>query len=217
MVQDIAEQLDSSQRAVWLQLNSPAAIQIFLDQTPYSPEDANRSPVSVVRDGVAHCLDGALFAAAALRRIGHPPLIVDLLPDPGVDDDHVLAIYKCDGYWGAVAKSNFVGLRFREAIYRTLRELVLSYFESYFNIYGAKSLRYYTRPLNLAGLDKTGWMVSDVGADAVEQHLHTLRRITLITPQMATQLQPVDKLSYEAGTIGINLAGVYQPQTQPGK
>lgn len=212
MPQSIEASLDAHQLAVWTSLTSPAAIQAFLDQTPYSPEDANRCPVSVLRDGVAHCLDGALFAAAALRRLGYPPLVVDLLPDPGVDDDHVLAIYKRDGHLGAVAKSNFVGLRFREPIYRTLRELVLSYFDGYYNIHGVKSLRYYTRPFNLASLDKRGWMVSDAGADAVEQHLYTLRRITLITPQMAALLQPVDKLSYEAGMKGTNLAGVYKPR-----
>ncbi len=216
MAHAIADLLDPQQRAVWLGLDSPAAIQAFLDQTPYSPEDANRCPVSVLRDGVAHCLDGALFAAAALRRLGHPPLVVDLLPEPGVDDDHVLAIYKRDGHWGAVAKSNFVWLRFREPIYRTLRELVMSYFEGYFNIYGVKSLRYYTRPFNLAALDNAGWMVSDAGADAVEQRLHSLHHIPLITAQMAAQLQPADKLTYEAGTLGINLAGVYKPQARPG-
>lgn len=216
MVDAVADRLDPQKRALWLSLDSPAAIQALLDRTAYSPEDANRCPVSVLRDGVAHCLDGALLAAAALRRLGYPPLVVDLLPEPGVDDDHVLAVYKRDGYWGAVAKSNFVWLRFREPIYRTLRELVLSYFEGYFNIYGVKSLRAYTRPFNLATLDKAGWMVSDAGADAVEQRLHTLRRIPLITPQMADHLQPADKLSYEAGTLGINLAGVYKPQVSPG-
>lgn len=215
MPQSIETLLDSQHLDVWTNLNSPPAIQSFLDQTPYSPQDANRCPVNVLRDGLAHCLDGALFGAAALRRLGYPPVVVDLLPDPGVDDDHVIAIYKRDGHWGAIAKSNFVGLRFREPIYRNLRELVLSYFEGYYNVYGVKSLRYYTRPLNLATLDKAGWMVSDAGADAVEMHLHTLRRISLIPPSIAAHLQPMDKLSYEAGMMGTNLAGVYKPKIRP--
>ncbi len=108
-------------------LDSPAAIQAFLDGLPYSADPFYRCPASVLRDGKAHCFDGALFAAAALRRLGFPPAIVDMLPER--DDDHILAIYKVDGHWGAIAKSNFVGLRFREAVYASLRELVMSYFE----------------------------------------------------------------------------------------
>ena len=84
--------LDQDQRRLFSSLNSPREIQAFLDSIPYSAEDANRCPLSVLRDRQAHCLDGALFAAAALRRIGHPPILIDLLPEPGTDDDHVLAI-----------------------------------------------------------------------------------------------------------------------------
>ena len=87
------EYLDQSQRKLFARLDSPSRIQAFLDETPYSAENANRCPVRVFQDRLAHCLDGALFAAVALRRIGYPPLIVDLLPEPGLDDDHVLAIY----------------------------------------------------------------------------------------------------------------------------
>src|SRR5437764_11193867 len=103
--------------ALWLPagLDSPAAIQAFLDEIPYSADPFYRCPASVVRDRKAHCFDGAVFAAAALRRIGFPPLIVDMLPER--DDDHVLAIFKIDGSWGAIAKSNFVGIRFREAVH----------------------------------------------------------------------------------------------------
>lgn len=203
--------LDETQRRLFDSLDSPAAIQAFLDKTPYSPENANRCPLSVLRDGVAHCLDGALFAAAALRRIGYPPLIVDLLPEPGTDDDHVLAIYRRDGCLGALAKSNFVGLRFREAIYRNLRELVLSYFETYFNVHGEKTLRSYTRRLNLSSLDKMGWMWSDAGADAVEKRLAQLQRIPLLTQATIPHLSRVDQLSYQAGTLGVNEAGLFKP------
>jgi hypothetical protein len=193
-------------------LTSPAKIQTFLDETPYSAENANRCPVSVLRDRVAHCLDGGLFAAAALRRLGYPPIIVDMLPEPGLDDDHVLAIYKRDGYFGAIAKSNFVGLRFREAVYRTVRELVLSYFEDFYNVNGQKTMRAYTRPVNLQAFDQAGWMWSDAGADAIEQHLKHLKPIPLLTPQMIAQLSLVDKLSYQAGMLGVNEAGLYRPQ-----
>lgn len=194
-------------------LDSPAAIQAFLDGIPYSAEDANRSPLRVLQEGQAHCLDGGLFGALALRRLGHPPVIVDLLPDPGADDDHVLAIYKLDGHLGAVAKSNYVGLRFREAIYRSLRELVLSYFEVYFNLRGEKTLRTYTAPLNLAAFDAMGWPWNDAAADAVERRLPTLRRYPLLTPAMIQRLSQVDQRSYKAHMLGTNPAGLYQPKT----
>ena len=115
-------------------LTNPYQIQLFLDQIPYSTEDINRTPVEVIQDRVAHCLDGAIFAAAALQRLGLPPLLLDMFPDPGMDDDHVLAVFQNNGHFGAMAKSNFPGLRFREPIFRSIRELVLSYFELFFNV-----------------------------------------------------------------------------------
>ena len=209
---DFEAYLDHSQRLLFSSLNSPKEIQDFLDSIPYSAENCNRSPLSVLRDRQAHCLDGALFAAAALRRLGYPPILVDLLPDPGTDDDHVLAIYKVNGCYGALAKSNYSGLRYREAVYRPLRELVMSYFEDYFNIYGQKTLRAYSVPLRLSRMDGANWMWSDAGADAVEERLSKLRRIPLITPQMAAGLSAADPLSFQAGMLGVNEAGLYKPQ-----
>jgi len=203
--------LNEQQLKIFSSLSTPVKIQAFLDEIPYSAENANRCPVRVLQDGVAHCLDGALFAVAALRRIGYPPLIVDMLPEPGLDDDHVLAIYRRDGYFGAVAKSNFVGLRFREAIYRNLRELALSYFEDYYNVNGQKTLRGYTRLVNLQVFDHVDWMWRDEGVDVIEQYLTRLRRIPLLKPPMAAHFSPVDKLSYAAGMLGVNEAGLYKP------
>ena len=173
--------LTSEQRGVWQSLTSPVSIQAFLDSIPYSAEDANRSPLRVLQERQAHCLDGGLFAAAALRQLGYPPLIVDLLPDPGADDDHVLAIFRRNGCYGAVAKSNFVGLRYREPIYRSLRNLVMSYFEVYFNVRGEKTLRSYTVPLDLATYDPMEWLANDAAADAIEKRLPQLRRTNLLT------------------------------------
>ena len=212
MVHEFNVYLSPEQQKLFDSLDSPANIQAFLDSLPYSAENANRCPLSVLRDRQAHCLDGALFAAAALRRLGYPPVVIDLLPDPGADDDHVLALYQIDGYFGAVAKSNYTGLRFREAVYRTLRELVLSYFEDFFSLYREKTLRSYTVPLRLETCDHLGWMWSDAGADAIEQRLKKLRKIQLITPQMAARLSLVDPLSEQAGTIGTNPAGVFVPK-----
>jgi hypothetical protein len=103
----------------------------------------------VLRDRLAHCFEGALFAAGALRALGHPPLLLDL--EAVRDDDHVLAVFRRNGAWGALAKSNYAGLRFREPVYRTLRELAMSYFEDYYSVEGERSLRSFsTRPVNLA-------------------------------------------------------------------
>lgn len=205
--------LSPQQFAEFKSLVSPAKIQGFLDKTPYSAEYANRCLVSVMRDRQAHCLDGALFAAAALRQIGFPPVVVDMFPDPGMDDDHVLAIYKRNGLWGAVAKSNFVGLRLREAVYHTLRELVMSYFADFFNLHGVKTLRSYTRPFNLEKMDHEQWMWCDEGVDAVEQRLLKLKRFPLISREAAGELSLVDPLSYKAGMMVANEAGLYKPKS----
>ncbi len=203
--------LNTEERDLLARLSDPVRIQEFRDATPYSTGDFNRCPLRVLRERQAHCLDGALFAALALRRLGHRPLIVDLLPAPGSDDDHVLAIYRENNGLGALAKSNFAGLRSRAPVYRTLRELVLSYFEDYFNVDGLRSLRGYTRPLDLSVYDRWDWAGSDAGADAIEKRLYGLRGIPLLTPTMAATLSPVDALSYQSGTLGTNPAGLYRP------
>lgn len=210
MLDRFLELLTAAERDLFLGLDSPFAVQRFLDSLPYSAEDANRCPLQVLRDRVAHCLDGALFAAAALWRLGHPPLILDLLPAPGRDDDHVLAIYRVDGHYGAVAKSNYVGLRFREPIHRTLRELVLSYFEAFYNIAGEKTLRGYTRLLDLRR-EQPDWLWTAAGADRVYKRLLRFTPIPLLTPAMIARLSPVDDLSYAAMMTGANPAGLYRP------
>jgi hypothetical protein len=210
-VESIEEKLDARQRALFTSLNSPAAIQAYLDTTRYSAENANRCPLSVLRDNQAHCLDGALFAAAALRRLGYPPLIIDMLPEPGTDDDHILAIFRQNGCYGAVAKSNFAGLRYREPLYRSLRELVMSYFEWFFNLHGQKTLRSYTRPLDLSKYDHADWMVNDGGADLIEKRLAQLRQIALFPAEWAARLNAVDALTRQAGMLGVNEAGLFQP------
>ncbi len=214
MVSAFEEHLSEQQRSLIDSLKTPYDIQAYLDQVAYAAEYDNRCPTSVIRDNRGHCLDGAVFGAAALRRLGYPPLLVDLFPEPGTDDDHVLAIFSQNGRLGAVAKSNFSGLRFREPVYRGLRELVMSYFDWFYNIDGMKTLRWYTRPLNLAVYDKTGWMWRDAGVDAIEKRLLALKRIALITPEMAAGLSPEHPLTYKAGMMGTDEAGLYKPQTK---
>ncbi|MDD5371491.1 MAG: hypothetical protein PHQ40_20625 [Anaerolineaceae bacterium] len=205
--------LTPGERELFSSLDTPARIQTYLDTTEYpAASQRNRCVISVIRERTAHCLDGALFAAAALWRAGYAPRVVDLFPDPGMDDDHVLAIYQVDGCYGALAKSNFAGLRLREAVYHSLRELVMSYFEDYFNVDGLRTLRTYTRPLNLATYDRVGWMETDAGVDFIEKKLLSLKRIPLISTEAAARLSPVDALSYRAGTLSANPKGLYRPK-----
>jgi hypothetical protein len=192
------------------QMTTPQTIQVFLDSIPYSAEPVYRCPLQVLRDRVAHCFDGALFAAMALRWIGYPPLILDMIPDER-DDDHLLALFKREGHWGAIAKSNFVGLRYREPVFRTLRELVLSYFEHYYNIEREKTLRGYTIPMNLKMFDKFDWMTSDKSLEQIAQRTDEIRRIYLLTPKMIAGLSAVDERLYQAGLQGVNEAGLYRP------
>ena len=204
--------LDAEQRAVLGGMDTPVKIQAFLDTCAYVAEYTNRSPARVMVDRQAHCLDGGLFAAAALRRLGYPPMVVDIFPDPGMDDDHVLAIFKRNGRYGAVAKSNFVGLRYRDPVYSTLRELIMSYFEQFYNLYGVKTLRTYTMPLNVSRYDRLGWEWQDSGVDEIEKVLLARKRRPLLTPQMAAELAPVDELTYKAGMLVANMDGVYKPK-----
>ena len=204
--------LTKEERTILQGLDTPHKIQQFLDSTAYRPEYSDLSPLSVLRQRKAHCLDGGFFAAAALRRIGYPPLLVDIFPDPGQDDDHVLAIFKKNGYLGAVAKSNFSGLRFRDPIYRNLRELVMSYFEDFYNFHGVKSLRSYTRPIDLSRFDPLGWEWNDDCLVTIEKYMLSRPRYPLLNAQMAVELAPVDDLSYRAGMIGANPDGVFKPE-----
>jgi len=193
-------------------LNTPRRIQDFLDEIPYNGDPRNRSPLSVLRERQSHCLDGGLLGALALSRLGFPPLLVDILPEPGKDDDHILAIFVQEGGYGAVAKSNYAGLRYRDPVYRSLRELVMSYFDDYFNVDGEKTLRAYTRPLNLAQFDALGWQWNDAAADEIERRLQHRRAIPLLTPRQIASLERVDARAYAAGTLGINPDGVYKPR-----
>jgi hypothetical protein len=165
-------------------------------------------PRQVMAERRAHCFDGALFAAAALAEQGHPPLLVDLWAVR--DDEHVLAVFRADGRLGAVAKSNFTGLRFREPIFRTVRELVLSYFEDYFNLQGEKTLRAHSGPMDLRQFDHLGWRFRDEPVPHISDRLDALVHRRLLTPAMERRLSRVDRRSMKAGMVGTLAAGVYR-------
>jgi hypothetical protein len=153
-----------------------------------------------MRHRSAHCLEGAIFAAAALRANGYPPLLLDL--EAHRDTDHVIAVYRQAGAWGAIATSNYAGVRFRSPVYRTLRELALSYFEGYFNLKGERSLRTFSVPVNLTRFDKLHWMTTEKPVWFIVDHLFGVKHTKLITPAMAKHLVRIDPRSFKAGLVG---------------
>ncbi|HVN78717.1 MAG TPA: hypothetical protein VMW38_06950 [Terriglobia bacterium] len=187
------------------QLNTPEKIQRFIDfELAYNKEkdgETCRSPRRVLRDRTGHCFEGALLAAAALRISGHPPLVVDL--EAIRDDDHIVAVFKLNGHWGAIGKSNYAGLRFREPVYRTVRELVMSYFEHYYNLDAEKTLRRYSRPLNLARFDRIHWMTAEADLWEINDYLLTIKHYPVLTPTMVRSLRKVDRRLFEAGKVGM--------------
>jgi hypothetical protein len=207
------QMLTSRERKIISKLKDPIRIQEFLDSIPYSTDGFYRCPLRVLRDRIAHCFDGALYAAATLRLIGFPPLVIDMLPNDR-DDEHLLAVFKLDDHWGAVGKSNFVGLRYREPVYRSLRELVMSYFEQYYNVEREKTFRAYTRPLNLTSFDELNWMTSDEHLEKVAKRLDEIQRIPVLRKAMVARLSLLDKRSYDAGLFGTNPAGLYQARSK---
>jgi hypothetical protein len=209
-VERFLKSLGAAELELLASLDGPPAIQAFLDSIPYSADPFYRCPRRVLADRRAHCFDGALFAAAALRRLGLPPLIVDLYAER--DDDHLLALWQRDGCWGALAKSNFVGLRYREPVYQSLRELVMSYFEDFYNVLREKTLRGFTVPLDLSELDGLAWMEADGGLETVAERLDALDRTPVLTPGMLARLSPLDARSFEAGMLGVDAAGLYRPR-----
>jgi len=216
VVEDLDQVLTKSERHEIEQLTTPYEIQAFLDGFPYRAEVIYRCPLRVFRERIAHCFDGALFAAAMLRRLGQSPMVLEMLPNDR-DDDHMLALYKRDGHWGAVAKSNFVGLRFREPIYRTLRELVMSYFEQFYNMEHEKTLRSYTVPLNLKDFDRFNWMTCDEPLERIGQRLDKNRQVRILTRRMVAGLSLIDERSYKAGLLGANERGLYSPRQKVSK
>jgi len=184
-------------------LKTPSGVQGLLDALPYHLGETAWSPRRVLRERTAHCLEGAIFGAAALRVLGYPPLLLDMESVPD-DTDHVIAIFRVRGRWGAVAKSNYSGLRYREPVYRGLRELAMSYFEGYVDLRGRRTLRTFSRPVNLARFDKAhpAWMTSERSQWWIPEHLVDIPHTRLLTPAMARGLTRADRRSLEAALVG---------------
>lgn len=195
------------EKSVLGSLRNTAQIQEFLDGLAYNTSDQTFSPREVLRRRQAHCLDGALFAAAALQWLGHPPLLMDLRAVN--DDDHVIAVFRDKGMWGAVAKSNTTLLRYRDPVYRSLRELALSYFPMYFNIEGEMSLREYSRPFSLEPFGPE-WIYSGKDMTYIGAALDKTRHYPILTEQQLRALPRAQKYLMEACFLGADWKGFYK-------
>jgi len=203
---EFESQLPAALRKKLQQLDSPFAIQNYLDSLTYIGEERDRSPLNVMLDNQSHCLDGGFLAALCLWRIGFQPLLIDIVPYPGEDDDHVLALYKIEGRWGALAKSNYVNLGFREPVYKSLRELVMTYFEHYVSVHQEKMLRGYTRPLDASRYTHLNWAVDEAGANKLYyKHFYSRPAIPLVTKSMVKRLSPVTDKNYKSEILFTNL------------
>lgn len=197
------DDFEPRERKILRRLTTPTRIQEYLDSLEYNLEpggDTCYSPRLVMREGAAHCMEGAMFGALALRLIGHPPLVVDM--EAVRDSDHVLAVYRVGGFWGAVAKSDYSGLRSREPVYRTIRELAMSYFEHYFNRRGEKTLRTFSRPVNLRRFDPAGWMTRDGFVWEIPNYLCDIPHTRILTDDMEQRIARMDRRLYAAGRLG---------------
>lgn len=184
-------------------LNTPSKIQDFLDSLPvnYEPRgETLMSPRRVLKARTAHCFEGALLAAAALWLQGETPLLMDFKTVP-TDEEHVVALFKRAGYWGAISKTNHAILRYRDAIYKTPRELALSYFNEYFDFEtGAKTLRSYSAPFNLTKWPEP-WVTASHDLWRLDRALDRSPHFKLLTPQQVKALRPVNKIEIKAGRL----------------
>lgn len=185
-------------------LDTPAKIQNFLDTMPKNFEDDGdtcMSPMLVLEKKICHCVEGAVLAALALRIHGHQPLLMDLTADP-TDYDHVVAVFKIDGKWGAISKTNHPVLRYREPIYRSIRELAMSYFHDYVQVEtGKKTLRSFSRPVNLKRFDRLGWLTEKDDIDYIPEYLAKVRHYPILTRKQIRNLRNADPIEVQAGKL----------------
>ncbi|PIQ68915.1 MAG: hypothetical protein COV91_01445 [Candidatus Taylorbacteria bacterium CG11_big_fil_rev_8_21_14_0_20_46_11] len=188
---------------IFRRLTTPEKIQDFLETIPINFEEKGNtllSPRRVLRENKAHCFEGALLAASALAVHGERPIIMDLRTAEG-DEDHVVALFQRFGCYGAITKTNHAVLRYREPIYKTLRELVLSFFHEYFLDDGRKMLREYSAPLDLSAKRFTGWAIAEDEPWYINDALDGGRFFPLLTDSQVKVLRPADPIEIKAGKL----------------
>ncbi len=195
--------LNKKELKILKKLNSPKKIQDFLNKIPINFEeggDTCKSPRTVLKENKAHCIEGAMLAALALRIHGKKPLVVDLTAT-AKDFDHVVCVFKRKGKWGAIGKTNHAVLRYREPIYRDIRELVMSFFHEYFDDNGKKNLRSYSLPVDLSKFDHLNWMISEKDVWEISDYLVKVKHFPILTRSQIARLRKADKIEIEAGKL----------------
>jgi hypothetical protein len=201
-------QWTAAERRILARLRTPADIQGYLDELDYDPKGGAKSPREVMRTGTAQCYSGALFAAAALRELGHAPRIMWM--DAVQDDGHCIALFESDGLWGSVAKSNFTTIRSREPIYPYLA-LGLSYFDGFYNILGKRTMRAFTEPIDLEVFEPRGWRFSKGQLLYVDRAIDTAPRTWKLSRSRVKDVSPVSEQLREAGLLGSRAEGLWRP------
>ena len=184
-------------------LDTPAKIQDFLNRMPQNFEkqgDSYLSPMSVLEKKTCHCTEGAILSALAFRVNGQPPLVLDLTANED-DFDHVVALFKKYGKWGAVSKTNHAVLRYREPVYNSIRELAMSYFHEYFDDKGRKNLRSFSPAVNLKKFDKLGWMTTKNEIDYIPEYLAEVKHFPILNRKQIRNLRKAEPIEIKAGKI----------------
>lgn len=195
---------DENELKIFRKLDTPRKIQDFLEKVPINFEtdkkDTCVSPRRMLRKNKAHCIEGAFFAAAALWLNGERPFLLDL-QTVDHDYDHVVTLFRRRGLWGAISKTNHAVLRYREPIFRNMRELALSYFHEYFLDDGEKTLRSYSRPFNLLRFAKPGWAISEKNLWYIAEALDDSPHYPILTKTALANLRPADPIEIRAGKL----------------
>ena len=195
--------LTQQESSLLQQLNSPRKIQDFINKIPinFEPEgDTCLSPRQVLQQNRAHCIEGALLAALILRIHGHPSLVVDLTAAKK-DFDHVIAVFQQHGHWGAISKTNHAVLRYREPVYKTIRELAMSFFHEYFTDEGKKTLRSYSDPVDLSQFDHKGWVTAEKNLWYINDHLAKVQHYTIVSRAQIATLRKADPIEIKIGKV----------------
>ena len=188
--------LNKKELVMLKKLNTPEKIQDFINKIPINFDyikDTCMSPGLVLRKNKCHCIEGAILAALCLKLNGKPPLILDLEANEK-DYDHVIAVFKEDGKWGAISKTNHAVLRYRDPVYNSIRELVMSYFHEYNDKKGRKNLRRYSLPVDLSMFDGKNWVSNEKNIWFIPEYLVKVKHYDLIGKKQVLNLRNSDKI-----------------------
>lgn len=183
-------------------LRTPERIQDFVNGLRWNHERGGgtaRSVAQALRHGEAQCIEGAFVGACALWLAGEPPLLMDMGAARG-DVDHIVALFKRGRFWGGISKSNSPFLRYRDPIYRSLRELSLSYFPQYVKL-RRKTLRTYSVAVDLRRYDPAIWVTHPGFCHEMVDTLTGARHFSILPPNAAQHLRPIDEIEARSNLL----------------